>query len=290
MLLPYIMRQRMQEQYLESSSAQYEKLAKLKDELYRRSQLDIQNKASEHRIKGEMVRAGIIGVKDVDRPLLELIERLGVAGVTGPGIPTPKPGLLEEKKRPYGDIMAKMSGALEQAEYLPTEEVGPATGLLGSKRVMEFLEQAGRERRVGKELGLREREVAVSEKEVGLKGEPKGKGLEDQLKFLDGKEKTFEAQLKSIGTELGETIEELKTSDDPKVVDLNKRIEKVRKRKLNIYSQLLGDLDKKKSDEIISKLRSGGATVEALEKYKERFKKEEKLTEEEFQYIILNLR
>jgi len=289
-LLPYLLRQRQQRQWLEQSSAQYEQLARTKDELYSRSQKEIQDRASENAIKLELVKTGRIGVEELDRPLDELLLRLGQAGVTGPGIPTISPEIVAGRRRPYEDIMTKMSGALEQAEYLPKEEIAPATGLIGSERVMDFLKQAERTRAGKEERGLRAEELEIKRAEVGIEGEKKSKKqLEDEFKTLDQKEKTFVAQLKSIGVDLGVTVEELKMSDDPKAVALREKIEIVRKRKLNNVNQRLGDLDRKKADGIISKLRDGGATAEALEKYKEKFKKEENLTEEEYQYIKLNL-
>lgn len=289
-LLPYLLRQRQQKQWLEQSSAQYEDLARLKDELYGRSQKEIQDRASENAIKLELVKTGRIGVEELDRPLDELLLRLGQAGVTGPGIPTISPEIVAGRRLPYEEMMAKKSAVLERGEYLPKEEVAPATGLFGSKRMMDFLEQAERARAGKKERALRGREITVKEKELGIEGEKKTKKqLEDEYKVLDQKEKTFVAQLKSIGVGLALTDDELKTSDDPKAVALREKIEIVRKRKLNNVNQRLGDLDRKKADGIISKLRDGGATAEALEKYKEKFKKEENLTEEEYQYIKLNL-
>jgi len=193
MILPYLMQKRMQEQYLERSYGQYEELARVKEGLFRRSQKEIQDRASANAIKLELVKTGRIGVEDLDRPLDELLYRLGQAGVTHPAIPSIGRETIEERRRPYGDIMAKMSGALEQAKYLPAEEVAPATGLFGSEYVMDFLKQAektraGKEERRLKDEGFKvERErIALGEKELKAK---KGKTPEEKRKELKEKEK-----------------------------------------------------------------------------------------------------
>jgi len=289
-LLPYLLRQRQQRQYLEESSAQYENLARLKDELYGRSQEEIQRRASENAIKLELIKTARIGVEDLDRPLDELLYRVGQRGVTDPALPTISRETVEEGRRPYEEMMARKSAVLERGEYLPKEEVGPATGLFGSKRMMDFLEQAERVRAGKEERGLRAEELEIKRAEVGIKGEEKSKKqLEDEFKVLDQKEKTFKAQLDSIGVGLALTEEELKKSDDPKAVALWEKIEIVRKRKLNNVNQRLGDLDRKKADKVISTLRTNKITDIGMERYKERFKKEYNLTEVEYQYIKLNL-
>ena len=63
----------------------------------------------------------------------------------------------------------------------------------------------------------------------------------------------------------------------------------MRQNQLNTLDQLLGDLDKKKADVIIAKLKANQITAKGMEKYKEKFKKEYKLTDVEYQYIRLNL-
>jgi len=201
MLLPYLMRQRMQEKYLESSYGQSEELARLKDTLERERmgissgyRVKEKNLAAENAIKIELLKLGILSVEELDRPLLELLPRLKEAGVSGLGIPEPvRPEALEEAKRPYGDMMARMSGALEQAKYLPEEEVSPATGLLGSKRVMDFLKQAEKTRAGKEERGLKETGFEVEREKIKfgrekLKAE-KVKTPEEKRKELKEKEK-----------------------------------------------------------------------------------------------------
>ncbi|MBA7701853.1 hypothetical protein ES703_110600 [subsurface metagenome] len=144
--------------------------------------------------------------------------------------------------------------------------VVPATGLFGSKRMMDFLEQAERTRAGKAERGLRADELKIREREVGLEEEGKSKEqLENEFKVLDQKEKTFKAQLDSIGVDLGLTEDAIKMSDDPRAVALREKIEIVRKRKLNNVNQRLGDLDKKKVEKVLSKLRGINATPEEIE-------------------------
>ena len=298
-LLPYLLRQRQQRQWLEQSYGKDIQVAREKDVLERermgirsKDEREREARSQKNKVILQLLKVGAIGVEDLDRPLLEYLSRTGEVGVPlYPGAPTISPEMLEEKKRPYGEMTARMSAVLERGGYLPTEEVGPATGLIGSKRVMDFLEQAERVRKGKEERGLRAEELEVKRAEVGLEGEEKSKKqLEDEFKVFDQKEKTFKAQLDSIGVGLALTTEELKMSDDPRAVKLRAQLEEVWRRKLNNANQRLGLLEKKKADGIISKLRDGGATAEALEKYKEKFKKKENLTEEEYQYIMLSLR
>lgn len=192
-LLPYLMQQRMQRQYLERSYGESDRLARLKDALSRRSQKEAQDRASENAIKLELVKTGRVGVEDLDRPLDELLYRLGQAGVTHPALPTISPETIEERRRPFADIMTSMSEALRQAKYLPAEEVAPATGLFGSKRMMDFLKEAGKERTGKEERGLREEgfkvereKIALGEKELKAK---KVKTPEEKRKELKEKEK-----------------------------------------------------------------------------------------------------
>jgi len=291
-LLPYLLRQRQQSQYLEESSAQYEQLARLKNELYSRSQKEIQDRAAKNEIVLQLLKTGKIKAEQADLPIDEILFMASQAGMTHPALPLPvSPELRAERKRPYEEMMARKSAVLERGEYLPKEEVGPATGLFGSKRMMDFLEQAERTRAGKEERGLRAEELEIKRAEVGIKGEKKTKKqLEDEFKVLDQKEKTFKAQLDSIGVDLGLTVEELKMSDDPKAVDLRAKLDEVWKRKLNNCSQRLGDLDRKKADGIISDLRMKGINAIGVEANKQEFMKEANLTEEEYQYIILSLR
>ncbi|MCK4824590.1 hypothetical protein KA005_53050, partial [bacterium] len=71
--------------------------------------------------------------------------------------------------------------------------------------------------------------------------------------------------------------------------ELKTQISEMRQNQLNTLDQLLGDLDKKKCDGIISKLKANKITAKGMEKHKEQFTKEYKLTEAEYQYIRLNI-
>ena len=188
--MPYIAKQKMREDF-ERNRMQMQ-VQKEMEIMGKRAgyEKEKQARTSENQIKLELVKTGKIGVEDLDRPLDELLYRLGQAGVTSPAIPTIRPEILEQRRRPYIETMVDQAGALERGEYLPTEKMGVATQLLGSKRAMDLLEEIGKTRAGREERKLRGREVKVKEEELGLKkkGEkpPKEleKKLEDKIKLL----------------------------------------------------------------------------------------------------------
>ena len=227
------------------------------------------------------------GTEELDRP--------GMAGrmrASELGIPVPLEEILPEQYgeaiRPYGETMAGQAEALGMGESF-IKKMGVATQLLGSKPAMDLLEQqrktiAGREARE-----ISREKTRLGWAELGVKGEKLTKKQQDErLKDLAGKEKIFMNQLKSIKDPFSGYVEDIE--DEPKAENLEAKIAQTRKEQLDIRNQRLGKLEKKKCDKIISKLRGAGKNIiKALENNKEQLKKEYNLTEEEYQYIRLNL-
>jgi len=230
------------------------------------------------------LKTGAEGVKGLDQPLLQLLERLATAGIAGKEIPTVEPEKVGAALAPYTETMAEQAGALERGEYLPAEKMGIATQLLGSKRAMDLLKEIGKTRagREAREVTREKTRLGWAELGVKKKGETK-KQLEDKLKFFAKKEKVFSDELKSL-EDLSGLME-----GDPEYDTKKTQIAEMRQNQVNVLDQLLGELDKKKADKIISELRANKITATGMEKYKEQFKKEYKLTEAEYNYIRLNL-
>jgi len=219
------------------------------------------------------------------RPGVEALRRIRELGYGEvPGIAEEIPGQYVATMDPYATVMPALGRRLEAGEYPSKEEMTVLTRLLGSDKPQEFLGQAERARTGVAERGLRRGELDLARAEAGLKvGKLTKKQLEDKLKFFSKKEKVFSDELKSLEEEM-DLME-----GDPKYDDKNKQIAEMRQNQVNVLDQLLGELDKKKADKILAKLRTGGATIEALEKHKEQFMKKENLTEAEYNYIRLNL-
>ena len=234
----------------------------------------------------KMILATIVqGAAGFGRPGIEAVERIREIGLGEvPGIPEEIPGQYEAIQDPYASLMPAIGRRLEAGEYPSEEEMTTMTRLLGPDKLQEFLGQAERARTGIAERGLRRGELELARAEVGVKAEKlTKKQLEDKLKFFSKKEKVFSDELKSLEEEM-DLME-----GDPKYDAKNKQIADMRQNQVNVLDQLLGELDKKKADKILAKLRAGGATIEALEKHKEQFMKKENLTEAEYNYIRLNL-
>ena len=225
------------------------------------------------------------GTEGYGRPGVEALERTRQVGLgETPGIPPEIPGQYKEVMEPYANLMPAIGRRLEKGQYPSREEMAILTRLLGADKVQEFLEQAEKVK-----AGRAQREISRDKTKLGwaqleVKGEKlTKKQLEDQLKFFGKKEKVFVDELESLEKEIG-ILE-----DEPRVEDLNAKIDEMRQNQLNTLDQLLGQLDKRKCDKIIAKLTAGQATIEGLEKNKEQFMKKENLTEEEYNYIRLSL-
>ena len=236
----------------------------------------------------KMILASIIkGTEGYGRPGIEALERIGQVGLgETPGIPPEVPGQYEEVTAPYVNLMPALGRRLEEGEYPSREEMAILTRLLGPEKVQEFLEQAEKVKAGRAQREVSRGKTALGWAELGVKREGKKltkKQLEDELKFFGKKEKVFVDKLESLEEEIG------LTEDDPKAEELKTQISEMRQNQLNTLDQLLGDLDKKKCDGIISKLKANKITAKGMEKYKEQFTKEYKLTDEEYQYIRLNL-
>jgi len=243
--------------------------------------------AYDYETKIRLLASLLKGTERLDRPAMAGLMRAPELGMDF-GLPEVSPEQYGEAVRPYREMMADQAGALEKGEYLPVEKMGVATQLLGSKRVMEFLEELEKTRAGRGERSLRKGELDLARAEAGVKGEKlTKKQLEDKLKFFAKKEKVFVDELKSFKDPLTGAIEDIE--DESRAENLEAKIAEMRQNQLNVLDQLLGELDKKKADGIIAKLRTNKITAKGMEKYKEQFMKKENLTEAEYQYIRLNL-
>jgi len=281
--LPYFAKQKMQldqqrklmQMYLEKQLAGYGAL----EEKEKRGRAEQYDYATMLKLLGSILK----GAEGLDRPGMAGRMRASELGIPL-DLPEIAPDQYGEAVRPYTETMVDQAGALEAGKYLPAEKMGVATQLLGSERAMDLLKEIGKTRagREAREVTREKTELGWAE--LGVKGEElTKKQLEDQLKFFAKKEKVFSDELESIEEEMG--IME----DDPKAENLRTQIAEMRQNQLNTLDQLLGELDKKKCDKVMATLRSNKITPIGMEKYKEQFKKEYKLTEAEYQYIRLNL-
>jgi len=281
--LPYFAKQKMQleqqrklmEIYLEKQLAGYGAL----EEKEKRGRAEQYDYATMLKLLGSITE----GAKGLDRPGMAGIMRASELGIPLP-VPEIAPEQYGEAVRPYEEMMPSMAGALERGEYLPAEKMGVATQLLGSKRVMDFLEELGKTRAGREAREVTREKTKLGWAELGVKKKKEGKKqLEDKLKFFAKKEKVFSDELKSL-EDLSGLME-----GDPEYDTKKTQIAEMRQNQLNTLDQLLGELDKKKADKIIAKLRANKITAIGMEKHKAQFIKKENLTEAEYQYIRLNL-
>lgn len=282
-ILPYLAKQKMQldqqrkimQMYLNKRLTEYGAL----EEMGKRGRAEQYDYASMLKFLGSILK----GTEKLDRPAMAGLMRAPELGMDF-GLPEISPEQYGEAVRPYSETMVDQAGALEAGKYLPAEKMGVATQLLGSERAMDLLKEIGKTRAGREAREITRDKTKLGWAELGVKGEKlTKKQLEDQLKFFAKKEKVFVDELESLEEEMG------LTEDDPKAENLKTQIAEMRQNQLNTLDQLLGDLDKKKADGIIAKLRANKITAIGMEKHKEQFMKKEKLTEAEYQYIRLNL-
>lgn len=278
-LLPMLLRRRFEKQrvedWLQKSLKEYE--------AWGETQATVQERAAENQIKMQLLKVGAIGVKDMDRPLIELLSRLGEAGVTGPGIPTISPEAYGELKAPYAEMRPQFAEAMEAAEYPTQEQITAATRLYGSKWVDKWLQDLEKkkleaERRRVQEMGfgvekdktaLGWAELGVKEKELGVKKtEKKDKEL---LSALDKKERILTDQLKDFEEDLGVMV------DDPKVMAKKKQVELIRKQKMSLLKRIMkkykGLKSEKEYTEVAAGLKAKGYTSDNIEKHPDVIKK-----------------
>lgn len=281
--LPYFAKQKMQldqqrkimQMYLNKRLTEYGAL----EEMQKRGRAEQYDYASMLKFLGSILK----GTEELDLPAMA--GRLEASKLAIP-VPLPEvsPEQYGEAVRPYSETMVDQAGALEAGKYLPAEKMGVATQLLGSERAMDLLKEIGKTRAGREAREITRDKTKLGWAKLGVKGEKlTKKQLEEKLKFFTKKEKVFVDQLESLEEEMG------LTEDDPKAENLKTQIAEMRQNQLNTLDQLLGDLDKKKADGIIAKLRANKITAIGMEKHKEQFMKKEKLTEAEYQYIRLNL-
>jgi len=178
-IMPYIAQQKMREDF-ERNKMQMQ-MQKEMEIMGRRAGYEEEKQArtSENAIKLELVKTGKIGVADLDRPLDELLYRLGQAGVTHPALPTISPEIIEQRRRPYTEMMAGQAEALGLPESI-IEKTGVATQLKGSPFAMDLLEQQ-RKTRAGRE----QREISRGKTKLGwaeLAAKKKGEIPNKELK------------------------------------------------------------------------------------------------------------
>jgi len=282
-IMPYLAKQKMQldqqkklmQIYLEKQLAGYGAL----EEKEKRGRAEKYDYDTMLKLLGSVIE----GSKGLDRPGMAGRMRAGELGIPLP-VPEIAPEQYGEAVRPYTETMVDQAGALEAGKYLPAEKMGLATQLLGSKRAMELLEEIGKTRAGREAREVTREKTRLGWAELGVKGEKlTKKQLEEKLKFFGKKEKVFEGQLESL-EDLSGLME-----GDPEYDTKKTQIAEMRQNQLNTLDQLLGELDKKKADRIIAKLRASKITARGMEKHKDQFMKEENLTEAEYNYIRLNL-
>jgi len=144
----------------------------------------MQTRGAERTQMTEMIRAILSsmreGVKGQDYPGAELLRRMG--GMELPGVEVPAvPGDYQEKLQGMGDLMKQLALAKETGEFPTEATIGDATGLLGSKAVMSFLEKLfGGELRKG-ELAAAEETTKLEWDKLGVRrAELKEKGKEEK--------------------------------------------------------------------------------------------------------------
>lgn len=247
-IMPYLAQQKMRMDF-ERKKTQMQ-LQKEMEILGRRAgyREEEQARTSENAIKLELVKTGKIGVQDLDRPLDELLYRLGQAGVTHPAIPTISREVVEERKLPYAETMVDQATALEAGKYLPLEKMAIATQLKGSDYAMDLLKEIEKTRAGREARGLKEREVKAKEEELGLKkkGEkpPKEleKKLEDKIKLLRQTEEKLAKAVEDVTEEQKvlwrSTIEETKQQ-------INELRGKIGRKTDEEYRALVADLNRR---------------------------------------------
>ena len=266
----------------------------------KRSQIYLEKELERMRVRAgyreeEQVRAGNIArgletlgmmtesVKGLARPELELRRRAPISGIETGLLPY-DPEQAEREMAPTEDVMQHMAKTFEEGKFMLPEKIALATRILPLETITERpLEiekaKAGREQR---EIAREKTKLGWAELGVKKKGEGKKK-IEDLLKYEAKNERILVDELGSI-EDLSGLME-----GDPEYDDKNKQIADSRQKQKNYISQLKGELDKKKADKIIAKLRANKIKIRVLEKNKEKFMKEENLTEAEYHYIRLNL-
>lgn len=196
----------------------------------------------------------------------------------------------EEMMEAAEEAVSRVIIAMQAKSPIMDEDIGTLVKAFGHEPTAEYVGQiqkvTGEEERVKvrrEEIGLEEKKLTVRREELEAKGKPKGKeALKERLLMLGKKEKIFADQMKEI--EAG-TLD----IDDPEAKKIEGKLKKVRDERLSIINQMIGELDKKKVDGIVAKLKKGGATPEGLDLNREEFMKAEGLTDIEYEYIKINL-
>lgn len=241
----------------------------------------------------ESVQAGTGGL---DRPGAATLQRLEEIGITHPSIPTIRGETYGQLTAPFERTGAMLTERLEETQFPSKDEISSSIRNFGYDKTAKWLnelvkkETAEETRAVtitGQEitrdrLSLDEKKFKRQKEQDLLGAGPKGKKKDqDLLLLLTKEESTLNAQLSDLVTD--QFADEYEES---KVAPIEKRLEEIRKQKLNLIEKMKSDLmSTTRLNEILAKLKSGGVTVEGMEKYKKRFMEEENLTEVEYQYL-----
>lgn len=182
--MPILLRQKYQEDqvrmWLEKSLAEYE--------AYGKTQEETQNRSLQNAIIEALVKSGLKGAEDLDRPLLGGIERLGEAGVGEAypelRLPTPQTS-YEESIKPYQDLASDYVSS-QMGKRLPeAKAIMNSIKLRGSSSLDEWVKDVMKSQQEKKAMDVRGQEL----------GEKK-KSRELAEKTLGQREKEYETETK----------------------------------------------------------------------------------------------
>jgi len=285
MILPYIISRRFEKQriedYLQKSLTEYEAYGNVQKEIQDRA---ILNRLLESFFEPSMFKDypyQAYAYADMMKKILpsHLTKQLNL------------PDNYESMIRTAQEATARSVQSMQETQPLKQEDIATLVRGYGHKMPSDMVKQIQKIEGEVAGRGVREKELGVEKEKIQLERdklefEKGGKGkesLKERLLNLGKKETIFANKLKeteaySIEGEEGDEFKKVAAD-----------LEGVRKERLNIINQLIGELDKAKVDKILSKLKKGGATPEALESNKAELMKAEGLTDIEFEYLKINL-
>jgi hypothetical protein len=241
-LIPMLYQRKMQEEqvrrWLEKSLAEYEAWGK--------QQETVQNRSLQNAITEMIVKLGLEGAQDLDRPVLGGLERLEEAGVGEAypelRLPTPRTS-YEEAVIPYQDLAKSLVESKEGMRLPEAQAIINAIRLKGSDFLDEWVKDVVKTQQAEKERGIRagelkekeksrqlsEKELAQREKE--FKGETgKGKKKTDLEKDLDNLSEDRWTAIEDIEDLDPEIDEEKYKTLKSKILNLNTKIKSLKEK------------------------------------------------------------
>lgn len=282
MLMPYIIRRKFEKERMEG----WQKKTLEEYEAYFGHQRELQKQSAINR--EEQQRQAIINkvresIMDPDMfegypfqaysYLKHLKENLPSELTEGLVIPEGYEEIMEAAE----EAVSRVIIAMQAKAPIMDEDIEKLVRAFGHEPTAEYVGQI-------QKVKIEEDKIKVRREELAEKGKPKGKEtLKERLLMLGKKEKIFADQMKEI--EAG-TLD----IDDPEAKKIEGKLKNVRDERLSIINQMIGELDKKKVDTVLAKLKKMNATPEELEEFKAKLMADEGLTEIEYEYIIIKLR